>query len=171
MRKHIIGLVIFSFIVGAAAVVYAIFNVPEIIPVFAPQYAPVERTHCKMRREIKEPEINSIEVEQATINLRTKEFNWEIIAPETDAAIKLHFFSKGNYGTKYLISSPVINFSHTGSLRINKSFRFLYDRESYENLYVIGEFYSESKVYNETNPPEFDIKKATAVTFNYGDSK
>ena len=168
MKKHIIGLALFSFIVITAAVVYAIFSVPEIIPVSAPKYVPAERTHCNMRRKIKESKFSRVEVTQAIINLQTKEFSWEVAAPETDAPINLHFFTKENGGTRYLTSLPFVTLSHTGQVKINKAFKFLYDRKSYENLYVIGEYYYESEIYNEANPPRFDINKATAVTFNYG---
>ncbi len=169
MKKHIIGLALFSFIVSAAAIVYAIFSIPEIITVSAPQYIPAQRKHCKMKRELNESEMNSIEVKQATINMKAEELNWEIVAPEINAPIALYFFSKDINGTHYISSTPVITeFSRIGKLKINKPFKFLYEPKSYENLYVIARFVSDSEIYNQNNLPKFDAAKATAVTVDYG---
>jgi len=170
MKKHIIGLALFSFIVSAATVIYALFNVPETITVSAPQYIPAQNSYCKKKRAAKKSEINSIEIKQAVINVRTEELNWEIIAPEVDAQVVLYFFSKDRKGTHYLSSSLVIpEFSRTGKLKINKPFKFLYESKSYNNLYVIAKFVSESEIYDQSNPPEFDEAKATAVTVDYGE--
>jgi len=171
MKKHIIGLAIFSFIVSTAAIVYGLFNIPQIIPVPAPQYNSTNApTSCwKMKRDRKELRTNLIEVKQSTINLKTEELNWEIVAPEINTPIALYFFSKDINGTHYLASSPVITeFSRIGKLKINKTFKFLYEPKSYENLYVIARFVSDSEIYNQNNPPKFDAAEATAVTVDYG---
>ncbi len=176
--KHIIGLALFSFIVSAAAVVYALFNVPEIVPVYeivlTPQYVPAQRTHCKMKKNTK---INSIEVRQAVLDLQTKQFNWELSAPDVDEPIALHFFSKDNRGTRYIASEQVADtFSRNGVLRFSDSYEWLNKRKSYENLYVIAQFASEAENYSENYQvydnkfqPKFDAAKATAVTVDYGE--
>jgi len=178
MKKHILGLALFSFIVSAAAVVYAFFNVPEIvqvsevITVSEPQYVPT-RTSCKMRST---PKNNSIKIEQAVLNLQTKQFNWELATPDREEAIALHFFSKDAGGTRYITSEQINNkFSHNGVLKFSDSYRWLNKRDSYENLYVIAQFdsevinYSENfQVYGDRFQPKFDAAKATAVTIDSG---
>lgn len=179
MTKHIIGLALFSFIVGVSAIVYALFNVPEIVPVYevinisAPQYAPVKRTGCKMNRASK---INAIEIKQAVLDLQTKQFSWELATPDIDEQIALHFFSKDSSGTRYITTEYINNtFSYNGILRYSSSYNWLNKRKSHENLYVTAQFESELTNYNEphqyhinTSQPKFDARKATAVTIDYG---
>ena len=173
MKKHIIGLTLFSVIVSAAAIVYGLFNIPEIVSVSAPQYVPAQRTHCKMRRGSK---INSIEIRQAVFNVQTKQFDWELATPETDESIILHFFSKDGRGTRYINSEKVANtLSRNGLLQFSNSYDWLNKRQSYENLYVIAQFDSEAinysenyQVYGNKFQPKFDAAKAAAVTVDYG---
>ncbi len=68
MKKHIVGLAIFSFIVSAAAIVYAIFNVPEVIPVsVVPQSDSLSKpTACwNTKRKLNESKIDSPTITQA----------------------------------------------------------------------------------------------------------
>ena len=176
--KHIIGLSLFSFIVSATAIVYALFNVPEITPVYelvsTPQYVPAERIHCKMK---KNSTAASVEIKQAVLNLQTKQFNWEFLTPDTDGAIALYFFSKDSNGTRYITSEQVNNkFSYNGALRYSSSYDWLNKRKSYDNLYVMVQFESEaenhsddSRIYIEKVRPYFDPAKAIAVTIDYGE--
>jgi hypothetical protein len=172
MKKHIIGLMLFSFIVSAAVVIYGFLNilfpVPNPVTVYLPQYVPSGKTHCNLRGEVKESKISSVKVKQAVINLQTKEFSWEIDASKIDAPVNLHFFSKENGGTYYITSSPFVALSHTGRANITEAFDFMHKPVFSENLYVIGDYYYESKIYGKANPPKFDINKATSVTIDYG---
>ncbi len=179
MKKHILGLGLFSFIVSIAAVVYALFPVPEIIPVSevitvsAPQYN--AKRSCRMK--VKENKVSLIEVRQAVLDLQTKQFNWELATPDIDEPIALHFFSNDDKGTRYIASEQINNkFSHNGILKFSNSYSWLNKRKSYENLYVIAQFDSEAvnysknyQVYGNKFQPKFDAAKATAVTVNYGD--
>ena len=138
MKKHIIGLAIFSFIVSAAAIIYAIFNIPEIIPVYevvsvpAPQYIPTERTHCKLRLKSK---INLIEVRQAVFNWRTKQFNWELATPDVNEPIDLLFFSKDEQGARFITAERINNaYSRNGILRFSSSYDWQNKFSSFENL-------------------------------------
>ncbi len=73
MKKHITGLALFSFIVSAA-VVFAFFNVPEIVPVSeviadsAPQYVP-PRSSCQKKLSQKN---NSLVIKQAVFKSNSK---------------------------------------------------------------------------------------------------
>jgi hypothetical protein len=177
MKKHIIGLALFSFIVSAAAIVYALFNVPEIVPVSevltvsVPRSVPA-RYSCKMKRNN-----NSVKIRQAVLDLQTKQFNWELATPEIDEPIALHFFSNDDKGARYITSERINNkFSHNGILKFSNSYGWLNKRKSYENLYVIAQFDSEAtnysenyQVYGNKFQPKFDAAKATAVTIDYGE--
>ncbi len=175
MKKHIFGLAVFSFIVGAAAFVYALFNVSEIVPVYevvsTPQNVSTEKTYCNKRQKV-----NSIEVRQAVLDINTKEFNWELAAPDRDEMIALHFFSKDERGTRYITTEQVPNrISRNGVLRFTNSYNWLNTRKSFENLYVIAQFDSDSvnysenfQVYGNKFQPKFDATKAMAVTIDYG---
>ncbi len=179
MKKHIIGLALFSFIVSTAAVVYALFPVPEIAPVSevitvsVPQYN--AKRSCRMR--LRSDNSASIEVRQAVLDLQTKQFNWELATPDIDEPIALHFFSNDDKGTRYITSEQINNkFSHNGILKFSTSYGWLNKRKSYENLYVIAQFDSEAtnysenyQVYGNKFQPKFDAAKATAVTIDYGE--
>lgn len=177
MKKHIFGLALFSFIVSATVVVYAIFNVPEIVRVYEvvsiPQYVETERTYCNKREKVK---INSIEIKQAVLGLQTKQFNWELATPDGNKLIALHFFSKDASGTRYITSEQINNkFSHNGVLKFSDSYSWLNKRNSYKNLYVIAQLDSEGvyhyenyQAYGNGFQPKFDAAKATAVTLDYG---
>ena len=183
MKKHIIGLALFSFIVTTAAVIYGFLSFPKIIPVPAPQYSPASApTSCwKMKRERKELKSNSIEVKQAVFDTETRQFNWELETPNKNEPIELHFFIKDEKGTRYITSEQVTNeqvtnkLSHNGILRFSNSYDWLNKRRSFENLYVIAQFESDATNYNENFQvygnkfqPKFDAMKATAVTVDYG---
>lgn len=179
MKKHILGLALFSFIVSAAAIVYAFFNASEIVQIYevvsTPQSVTTERTYCNKG---KKPKKNSIEINQAILDLQTKQFSWELATPDVDEPIALYFFSKDANGETRHIATERINnkFSHNGTLRYSSSYNWLNKRKSYENLYVIARFAPESKTYRngdslmhvESFPPNFDAAKATAVTVDYG---
>ena len=179
MKKHVLGLALFSFIVSASAIVYALFSVPEtapvseVITVSVPRYS-VNRS-CRMKS--KSDNAASIGIRQAVLNLQTKQFNWELATPEIDEPIALHFFSNDDKGARYITTEQINNkFSHNGILKFSDSYGWLNKRKSYENLYVIAQFDSEAvnysenyQVYGNKFQPKFDAAKATAVTVNYGD--
>jgi hypothetical protein len=181
MKKHILGLALFTIIVGAAAIVYGFLNVPQIIPVPAPQYISTTTTTLKtscwrMKRAHNEFRANSIEVRQAVLDVPTKQFNWELALPESNEPIELHFFVKNDKETRYITSEQVKNkFSNNGELKFSDSYDWLNKRKSLDNLYVIAQFESEATNYNENFEvygdkfqPKFDVNKATAVTVDYG---
>lgn len=164
MKKHILGLAIFSFIVGAAAIVYAVFNVPEtllasqVIPVLVvPHNDSMEKpTSCwNMRRGSKESNLDQPVIKQAIFNLKTKQFSWELAAPNADLPIALHLFVKDEKGTRFVDSFLAVD-----------SFEWADELDSYANLYVIAERAPTSK-FDKKHPPKFDANKATAVLLDY----
>ena len=169
MKKHIIGLALFSFIVSAAAIVYAIFNVPEIASVAATQYIVAERTHCKMKRAANRSTVDAPMVTQAVFDLKTKQLNWELAAPQrSGSTIALHFFVKDANGTRYLNSAfaPQMGFEN-GGIKATNSYEWLDRLESYENLYIVPELASWNKY--QKRQPKFDAEKATSVLLYSGE--
>lgn len=175
MKKHIFGLAVFSFIVGAAAFVYGLFSFSEVTPFYeevsVPQYVPAERTHCKMKKS----NYDSIEVKQAVFDWKTKRFYWQIDMATVNEPIDLMFFTKGNQGIHFINGERVGNaVSSDGVLRFSSSYDWQDKISSLENLYVIAQTASETKdysenyqVYNNKFQPKFDATKATAVTIDY----
>ncbi len=172
MKKHIIGFTLFSIIVGTAAFVYAMFNVVNVEEVFAPAYTPTyQGKSCwKMKRDLKESNVGSPVIRQAVLDLRTKQLNWELTAPQTNSKIALHFFVKDEDGTRYINSviAPESGFEN-GVIKATSSYLWLDNLDSYENLYVIAEFTSWSNYKNKNNQPKFDPAKATSVLLYSGE--
>jgi hypothetical protein len=184
MKKHILGLGLFSFIVITAGFIYSMFsvaNVEEVLVIknIEPYEShPMPNSCWKMKRASKESNVGKLTVKQAVFDLQTKHFNWELATPDIDEMIELQFFSNDGKNVKYIASERVNNkFSHNGSLKFsNSSYGWLSERNSYKNLYVIARFESEMKNYSENYQaygnrfqPKFDAAKATAVTVDYGE--
>ncbi len=170
MKKHITGLALFGFIVSATTVVYTLFKMPEIVPVYevvsTPRYVPAERTHCKFRSNSNQ---FSLEIKQAVYNVRTKQFNWELNASQPKSKIALHFFIKDAKGTHYLntIFAPEAGFEN-GVIKAASSSRRLDNLQAYENIYVIAEYIFGDEFSDNNYQPKFDAAKATAITIDYG---
>ena len=171
MKKHIIGLTLFSVIVSAAAVVFAVFNVPEIVSVSVPQYVLAERTHCKMRQSANRSKIDSLMVTQAVLDLKTKQINWELSTSSANPGIALHFFVKNRNGTRYVNSEllPVIYRNEDVPMNGTSSYEWLDNLGSYENLYVAAEYTTWKKFQDKTVQPKFDAEKATSVLLYSGE--
>lgn len=183
MKKHIIGLTLFSFIVSAAAIVYAVFNVPKIVPVAPMRFVVAERTHCKMKRAANHSQVDLPVVTQAVFDLKTKQLNWELAAPLSSGSntsidfsgagskIALHFFVKNKNGTRYLNSvlAPGLATSENLVIKGSGSYEWLDNLNSYENLYVTAESTSWKKFQDKTVQPEFDAEKATSVLLYSGE--
>lgn len=166
MKKHVLGLTLFSFIVGATAFVYGIFfAVSPVVPVAVEMPVAVSTypaTSCwKMKRDSSDV---SLKVNQAVFNLQSKEFSWEIATPRKNAMIALHFFSKDGTGTRY-INTETVNawMAQGGVLRFNNTYQWMRKLKSLENLYVTAEFETGS-----AQTPKFDAANATAVTLDHG---
>ncbi len=174
MKKHIFGLAIFGFIVVAAAIIYAAFNVGKVEEIFVVtnnQNYPMPKSCWRMKQDSKQSDDNSIKVKQAILNLATKEFSWEIAAPGIDAPIALHFFSKDSGEMRYVTTETVNGkFSRNGLLRFSNTYQWLNNRKSFNNLYVIADFDLRFETHDEQYQPKFDSANATAVTFDYGEA-
>ncbi|MCA1623735.1 MAG: hypothetical protein LC768_16335 [Acidobacteria bacterium] len=171
MKKHILGFALFSFIVGATAFVYAMFNVVRVKEVSAPTYSQTysSKTSCwRTKRQLKESNFGSPIIEQAVFNLKTKQFSWKLATAEADLPIALHFFIKDDEETRYIYSEQYVAGSRDGELKFTNSRLSPNNLDSDENLYVIADFVPTSKRYNKNFQPEFDASRATAVSIDFG---
>ncbi len=166
MKKHIIGLALFSFIVSAAAVVYAFFNVTEIPLVSAPQNSSTDLPFSCWR--IKPEQRNfindAVKVRQAVFESDTQTLKFELDAPTNDR-IGMHFFVKDAAGTRYINSFFTIN---SKEIRGTQTYRYLENLESTGNLYVMAESTSWDEHQSGNSHPEFDVKSATPILLDYG---
>jgi hypothetical protein len=183
MKKHVLGLGLFSFIVITAGFIYSMFSAANVEEVFVIKNIepyesyPMPNSCWKMKHASKETNVGKLTVKQAVFDLQTKQFNWELTAPDIDEPIALHFFSNDENGARYITSERIHNkFAHNGFLKFSNSYSWLNKRKSFENLYVIAQFDSEMKnqsenyqVHGSDFQPKFDAARATAVTVDYGE--
>ncbi len=183
MKKHLFGFALFSLIVGMSAFIYAMFNVVRVEEVSAPNYsltAPA-KSCWKMKRKFKESKIGSPIVRQAVFNLARKQINLEVLLngsenAEVNLPVVFSFFQKDAKGIHYIGSehnSTISNSLHESdeglTTRITGSYDWLYNLESYSNLYVVAEFAPTRTGFTKRNfQPEFDAYKAFPVMLDYG---
>ncbi len=188
MKKHIIGLALFSLIVGTTAFVYAMFNIVRVEEVPAPTYYQTyspTKSCWKMKRDLRESKFDSPKVIQAVFNVKTKQLNWKLDTPEINSPIVLHFFVKDKNGTRYIASEQGLSSGRrsgqvemdkraidsggrNGEVKFTSSYLSLENLDSYENLYVITEVVPTAKTYNKNFQPKFDAEKATPVLVDSG---
>lgn len=171
MKKHIIGLAVFSFIVSAAAIVYTVFNVPKITEIPSDYYHDVSiyKTPTTERSKLK-PQI----IKQAVFDLRLKIVHITLNSNELyendyqNKTVRFDFFTKNAEGVKFIASEKETyipqskfygeEFDKLISLQCN----WLRRLNSRDNLYVIAKVSSDT--FNSEESPVFDSQSATPVT-------
>ena len=171
MKKHLFGFAIFSLIVGSAIFVSVIFSAPREVTVPAVETVyelPVKSSCWKMKREYAKKD--SLAVRQAVLDLETKEINFELYVPKTDSPVAMHFFVRDFEGTRYLATelSPLLSSTNNGVLGFTKTYSWLKNPDSYQNLYVVPEQISRRDYELGISNPKFVEDKAFAVTVNSG---
>jgi hypothetical protein len=166
MTKHIVGLIIFTLIVGTSAVIAGIFSYittkPNVdtVTVYEDSGVYKRKKRCRKKRKPRPREISAT-VLQATFDAAGKKLTTEIFVSETDVEsdLELHFFVKDAYGTQYL-KKETITVSSEENLYEN-SFGWLNRLESKENLYIVAKV---KRAYSRWDyQPRFDAEKATPV--------
>ncbi len=141
MKKHILGLVVFSFIVGAAAIFYAVFNVSEIVSISALQYVPAQRTHCKMGRGTQGSELGLSVIRQSTLASGSGLFIFEIDCVASSKQMSLYFYERNEKGT-HLIATEVINLKPSlnceKTVSLYKNFAWAEKVNRGSNIYVVA---------------------------------
>lgn len=177
MTKHIAGFILFSFIVGVSGVLAFIFaEIPKEEIAVEKSYVPrfESKTRCVKKNYGNYENSNaSVKVVQAVFNERTKLLDTNLFIKRGDSSLQsvtfaLHFFVKNRNGVRYLASEnyylkPDFNNRDEASQAIpSRSYQWLDDLTSQENLYVIAD-----TTINKTNhrkaQPDFDENRATAI--------
>ena len=172
MKKHIFGLAIFSFIVGAAAIVYAMFNVGKVEEVFVitnNQNYPMPKSCWKMKHESKKSSIGEPMLKQAVFSVKTKKLAWELAQSRIDNFPILHFFVKDEKGVRLLDSIHTVKyFTDANATKFSNQYLELRKLSPQANLYLIPD----TTVYSDEGETDrhimFDIGKAIPVTVDYG---
>lgn len=168
MKKHLLGLALFSFILGTTIFVYSMFNVFNIQEVAAPNYSPnySRPTSCwNMKRKVNRWNSNSPIVRQAIFDSKLKQLNWELDTSGVNTPIVLKFFIKDEKGTRYINSILVPSDAYRNDSFSATSFYELKNLKSYENLYVVPEPVSFGEQGNKkfSFSMDFNADRATPV--------
>ena len=160
MKKHFTGIALFVFIIGISGFIAnlfieipkpEIFGVQNTVPVYE------SRTRCsKQSRYSEQLKV----ITDAVYNEKTKQlyttFAFGREHNHVGKMIDLNFFVKDGNKTRFLMTEKVIaERVDWESVSQTSSFKWLTDRTSRENLYIIAECEGKS--------PVFDADKATAV--------
>lgn len=168
MKKHVFGLLVFGFIVSAAAIVYAVFNVSEIVSVSIPKYASAEKTDCKFNREIDQPKIVSLNVIQAVYSVKTKKISWQGTLPDKKTLTYFHFWSVDEKGLKFIDSISANKVLRGDRLTDSDGKQLNLDKiSSSANLYLVPDNFKQSSSNEIEHHPKFDKEKAIPVTIDY----
>lgn len=183
MNKHIIGLIVFSFIVGMSAIIASFFvpmpQMPKIDSVRVSdshEYLYRGSTSCKKKKRKPRPkdysELAVAKVSQAVFDLNKKQLDTQFLIERANDStetvnVALHFFVNDNFGvqhiaTEFLTLTPNFDMGDKAMLSKVSSFNWLNNLESRENLYVMAEVVNSEVRYRKT-PPKFDTYEATAV--------
>lgn len=183
MNKHIIGLIIFSFIVGMSAIIAALFvpmpQMPKLDSVKVSEsndYIYRGNTYCKKKKRKPRPkdysELASAKVSQAVFDLNKKQLDTQFTIERGDDStetvkVALHFFVNDRFGvqhikTEFVTLTPNFDIGDKAITTKTSSFKWLNNLESRENLYVIAEVVTDSYNYKHY-APVFDSYEATAV--------
>lgn len=172
MTKHIIGLLLFSLIVGTSAGVAGFFNTaPERVKSFTIKgdYAVYKRRkrrrRCRRRRP-RSAEAAALKISNAMFNMETGILTVLPVKRYEDGkesrSVIYHFFSKDQFGARRVRSERVWikQNSSFNSSYIRKRFGWLARPISRENLYLIVE---SSNSLNWREAPKFDERAAVPI--------
>lgn len=182
MTKHIVGLIIFSFIVGISAFVAGLFaassGVPSVSPVYvfdkyASEKKRKKKRRCRPHRSLHyrdwDNTLQSVTLKSADYDVATSEFSTVAAfgkdVPE-EFNLDLYFYVSDNNGTRFITTETLEASSWTRNYE--DSFGWLSRFQQPENLYVIAHVRTLDDDYSD--PPVFDIDKATPVTITTANS-
>lgn len=162
MKKHILGLAIFSLIIGVSVFLFSIF--------FSVKYS--ESTYCPINAQVKVNKENSLEkklIKQAVLNVKTNQLTLEFQRTSTGQPIALHFFVKDSSITKYNFTEYIFTDASRYSINLSKLSGINY----HNNLYVIAEVVSTQEAFGDKKAINhyFDEEKAVSVLYDFNYSK
>ncbi len=180
MKKHIVGIVIFSFIVGVTAIIASFFvkmpTIPALDPVFeSTDYIYRGDRDCKRKKKRRHrksvDQSVSLKVTQALFDARSKrldtQFAIERSSENTETVnVVLQFFVYDEFGVQHIANefislNPNFDMGDVAVSKNTSSFKWLNNLESRENLYVMARAINGSLHHN--NSVDFDPSEATAV--------
>jgi hypothetical protein len=155
MKKHILGIALFSLIIGSAGIFYSFFaddyDTYNIVETEVYSYESFDGGFVESQPIIR----------QAVLDLKTKQINWEFSNRNNKADIALYFYIVDSHGVRYL------NSEHTRTTNdFVSSYIWLDNLKSYENLYVIAVDMNTHRAQSAI--PRFEINKATSVLLYSG---
>ncbi len=171
MKKHLLGLGIFSFIVVSFAVAFAfLYAKPEVCNLEVTKKPVIQTDKRKSCDYTKKRNVDSaFTFSQATLQRNSKEFNAFINEEsfQTNSSFKLHFFLDDGKNTKYIGTQDsqvkVINIEGKPKLGVSADLRGMlktYNHKS--NFYVIPELITFNNKFDR-NQVEFNANKAISV--------
>lgn len=180
MKRHLLGFALFVLIVGTAVFVRSMFRTATTVKVSVPNYSLTSpATSCwKMKATSRTNKSTApISIGQAVFNLDRKQIKLELqnASEMNNFPTVLHFFQKDVNGIKYIASEPVLlvvydsnKTSYGGVNTLTASYDWLYNLDSYANLYVITGYAPMRGVDDKNFQPEFDASHAVPVMLDYG---
>ena len=169
MTKHIVGLIIFTLIVGTSVVVASLFGASHAPKTYnCDKYNVKHKVYKKKKRKKKRRHEKrhkrghyAANMTQAIFDKGSNQLTTSLDFKNEsfEGVVDFHFFVKDEFGTQYL-KKETIKASSTQSVYEN-SFSWLNRLESRENLYVMP-----IAIYSNRNldyQPRFDVSRATPV--------
>lgn len=180
MIKHIVGFVLFSFIVGTSAFVYGLFySSPDPFVVEVRDYKNWRYTASKKKKRKKRKcpphrhphflddsrvAVDGVDLRilEAAYVASTGNLRLRLAADEIPAAsVDLHFYAVDEFGERFIKTETVPAASVAGATR-EYSFRWLRTFQQRDKLFIIAEAASEGDEF--AAPPRFSESWAAAVS-------
>jgi hypothetical protein len=179
MKKHIVGFILFCFVVGVAVFTSGVWRIFSEYEKVVPKRE--EDSYSKIKPILTETEatVGAIDkksptVRQAVFNLNTKQVNLELlfrdrVSTSESIHVKLSYFRNDSKGARF-ITSEVVSLLPESFYYRNKdatavftsSYEWLDKLDSYENLYVVAEFTGKYSSAEKTTP-KFDAGFAKEI--------
>lgn len=177
-KQHIVGIIIFTLIVGTSIVIGSFFiKLPEKTSVTVSDYDSFtyrsERKCRKKRKKRRPTEDVSIKMDQAVFNPNLEKLSLSISLEsksglENTAKVALYFFVNDKNGTRHLATEYTEVYTGSSVKEIN-SYNWLRNLQTHENLYIIPQVindYDDFSAYQ----PKFNESKATAIVLRGKDN-
>lgn len=180
VKQHIVGMLIFVFIVGTAIVAGTLsIQIPDKKSVIVSDYSQITyraEKRCRRKKRPKKPrkprprgEEKKIEIERAVYHRSSEKLKFNFssfdaddavrFSPDVPAKVALHFFVSDRYGTRHLATEYT---TVTSAVKFVQTYSWLKNLQSPENLYVMPRYVGEEYDF-ETYLPVFDRARSTPV--------
>ncbi|MDH3492828.1 MAG: hypothetical protein OEM82_04710 [Acidobacteriota bacterium] len=163
MAKHIIGMILFSLIVGMSLFVAGVTNHSTSVDVSETyRLGHAKKKRKRKRRKRCHPHRRSFEVtlNQVTFNRNSQMLSASLAPSELeDGIVQLHFFAQDSYGTRFL-KTEYLEFAGEG-IESSKPTPWLSRIDSEQNIYVMAVVSRTGRSWSVQ--PEFDPYRSTRL--------